>query len=623
MKKLLALCLSLVLILSCSGCAANPTDKDVSSESVTASTESGDLLDSDNLTNSTDMVNSDVSSDEINSNDSTGSDNSVSSTEADEADDSNESSKSDNSGDSANSTTDKPGFTLCFHSYKKATCTTPKTCTKCGKTKGDANGHEFSDATCTAPKTCTVCKKTSGKALGHSYADATCSSPKTCNRCNATNGSALGHSYIDATCTAPTTCAKCGKTRGSALGHSYVAGECTRKNNGKICGDYSESYCPKLYLTGDMSQITDPAQTSKKIECNIGFEYRSSDKNFNGAAQIKIQGSSSTRYAKKNYTINFYEDSNYSSKKKIDVGWGAQSKYCLKANWIDKTHSRNVVTAGLAGEVQAKYDLFNVAPHNGTIDGFPVEIYINGEFHGLYTMNIPKDEWMFGMDKDNPDHIVICGENWNDPVLFKSVPTDLNDWTVEAGPEDDATLAKVQRLVKFVKDSSDAEFKANFSQYLNLDSTLNYYVMMNYFWASDNTGKNMLLATYDGKVWYPTMYDLDTTWGTNWRGDGIYNYSSGFVNGSNSNLWSKFEKNFKKEIAQRYFELRADILDTENVMASFNNFYSKIPQEVLDREKAKWEGFTGSPLPGYDYSQIQDYLDKVVPRLDAKFNSWK
>ena len=403
---------------------------------------------------------------------------------------------------------------------------------------------------------------------------------------------------------------------GNALGHNYVLGECT------MCKDYSKSYCPKLYFTGDMSKITDPKQTSKKIECDIDFEYRSRDQIVNGAVKIKIQGTSSTQYAKKNYTINFYEDSTYGSKKKINVGWGAQSKYCLKSNWIDKTHSRNVVTAKLGAQMQAKYGLFTNAPHNGTVDGFPVEIYINGEFHGLYTMNIPKDEWMFGMDKNNPNHIVICGENWNDPVLFKSIPTNLNDWTVEAGPEDDATLQKVQRLVKFVKDSSDAEFKANFDQYLNFDSTINYYIMMNCAWLSDNAGKNMLLATYDGKVWYPTLYDLDTSWGTHWKGTSLYNYSSGVVNGSNSLLWQRIEKLYKKEIAARYFELRQSVLSKENIMAEFNNFKASIPQEVLDRETAKWNT-AEHPIPGYDISQIEEYINIVFPRLDNRFSGWK
>lgn len=581
MKKLLAILLAVMLVISCCSCVADNSDKQSSTNEPVTSTQTDANVDNDDAGNIIDdgNTNEDVASDEA-------------------------SSEENSSGDKPNNS--KPDTTK---PDKDDNTSSEDTTTKPEKPSDkDEQEEEKEDEKPVSSAGDATCS--------HTYKNATCTKPKTCSKCGKTIGSKLGHSYKEATCTRPKTCTVCGTMSGNALGHNYVLGECT------MCKDYSKSYCPKLYFTGDMSKITDPKQTSKKIECDIDFEYRSRGQIVNGAAKIKIQGTSSTQYAKKNYTINFYEDSTYGSKKKINVGWGAQSKYCLKANWIDKTHSRNVVTAKLGAQMQAKYGLFNVAPHNGTVDGFPVEIYINGEFHGLYTMNIPKDEWMFGMDKNNPNHIVICGENWNDPVLFKSIPTDLNDWTVEAGPEDDATLQKVQRLVKFVKDSSDAEFKANFDQYLNFDSTINYYIMMNCAWLSDNAGKNMLLATYDGKVWYPTLYDLDTSWGTHWKGTSLYNYSSGVVNGSNSLLWQRIEKLYKKEIAARYFELRQSVLSKENIMAEFNNFKASIPKEVLDRETAKWNT-AEHPIPGYDISQIEEYINTVFPRLDAEFNKWK
>ena len=581
MKKLLAILLAVMLVISCCSCVADNSDKQSSTNEPVTSTQTDANVDNDDAGNIIDdgNTNEDVASDEA-------------------------SSEENSSGDKPNNS--KPDTTK---PDKDDNTSSEDTTTKPEKPSDkDEQEEEKEDEKPVSSAGDATCS--------HTYKNATCTKPKTCSKCGKTIGSKLGHSYKEATCTRPKTCTVCGTMSGNALGHNYVLGECT------MCKDYSKSYCPKLYFTGDMSKITDPKQTSKKIECDINFEYRSRGQIVNGAAKIKIQGTSSTQYAKKNYTINFYEDSTYGSKKKINVGWGAQSKYCLKANWIDKTHSRNVVTAKLGAQMQAKYGLFTNAPHNGTVDGFPVEIYINGEFHGLYTMNIPKDEWMFGMDKNNPNHIVICGENWNDPVLFKSIPTNLNDWTVEAGPEDDATLQKVQRLVKFVKDSSDAEFKANFDQYLNFDSTINYYIMMNCSWLSDNAGKNMLLATYDGKVWYPTLYDLDTSWGTHWKGTSLYNYSSGVVNGSNSLLWQRIEKLYKKEIAARYFELRQSVLSKENIMAEFNNFKASIPQEVLDRETAKWNT-AEHPIPGYDVSQIEEYINIVFPRLDNRFSGWK
>ena len=62
----------------------------------------------------------------------------------------------------------------CSHSWKAATCTTPKTCTKCGATEGEKLGHSWKNATCTTPKTCSVCGTTEGKELGHNYVDGVC-----------------------------------------------------------------------------------------------------------------------------------------------------------------------------------------------------------------------------------------------------------------------------------------------------------------------------------------------------------------------------------------------------------------------------------------------------------------
>lgn len=75
---------------------------------------------------------------------------------------------SNNSGNSSSSTGNTE--TACSHSWKSATCTAPKTCTKCSATEGSAKGHTSSDWTVTKEatettegtkvKTCTVCGAT-------------------------------------------------------------------------------------------------------------------------------------------------------------------------------------------------------------------------------------------------------------------------------------------------------------------------------------------------------------------------------------------------------------------------------------------------------------------------------
>lgn len=372
-----------------------------------------------------------------------------------------------------------------------------------------------------------------------------------------------------------------------------------------------ETTFPRMDIEGNISGMT-----QKKDVRRITVSYDDGRNSFWVFADLKVQGTSSLMYDKKNYTIKLYRDPEHEEKMAVDMGWGAQSEYCLKANWIDKTHARNIVTARLAAEVQAKYGLLQEAPHNGTVDGFPVEIYSNGDFLGIYTFNIPKAEWLFGMDAENPDHIVLCGEDWLPAVLFEELPTP-EAWSVEVGPEDGSALEKAAPLFDFVMNSSDQEFREQFARHMDLDSALNYYILTDLACLRDNTGKNMLLVTYDGTYWYPSLYDLDTSWGTNWKGTDTYEYTDDPFAHHQSRLLSRLEDVFSRELSDRYWELRQTILTKEHIMECFTEFTAQIPEEVRAREIEKW----GPEIPGYEITQIGEFLDVRLPLLDEKYEA--
>lgn len=105
----------------------------------------------------------------------------------------------------------------CDHEWYAANCTTPKTCSLCGETQGEALGHTWKDADCLNPKVCTVCKATEGEALGHTWKDADCLNAKVCSVCSLTEGEALGHDWLEATTEAPKTCSRCQLTEGERL----------------------------------------------------------------------------------------------------------------------------------------------------------------------------------------------------------------------------------------------------------------------------------------------------------------------------------------------------------------------------------------------------------------------
>lgn len=92
---------------------------------------------------------------------------------------------------------------------------------------------------------------------------------------------------------------------------------------------------PILALTGDISAMT------KENAVDLAYEYEGRT----GTASVKWQGSSSLSYPKKNFTVKF--DNAFEAA----TGWGAQKKYCTKANFIDHSHARNIVSAKLWGQI--------------------------------------------------------------------------------------------------------------------------------------------------------------------------------------------------------------------------------------------------------------------------------
>ena len=95
--------------------------------------------------------------------------------------------------------------------------------------------HQWMDADCLTPKTCTVCSVTEGEALGHDFLAATCDSPESCSRCHAQQGLPLDHAWQSATCSAPETCTLCGSTQGEVLAHTYGKWEITGEEMSRSC----------------------------------------------------------------------------------------------------------------------------------------------------------------------------------------------------------------------------------------------------------------------------------------------------------------------------------------------------------------------------------------------------
>ena len=420
--------------------------------------------------------------------------------------------------------------------------------------------------------------------------------------------------------------------------------------------DYEEYGLPILKCYGDTSAM------SKDNKVTLSYNYEGRE----GVCTLKWQGSSSIRWAKKNYTIVF--DNAFEAME----GWGVQKKYCLKANYIDFSHARNICGARLWSQMVALRDtlgesVYNklenitggkilkdeeildkllLAPNNGAIDGFPICMAINDEYVGLYTFNIPKEGWLFNMyDSTNEDGeyngvtgAFVCAEGlsggasnfYHSNNLFGEDGSATKGFELEyisnQFEEKDIELS-LRRLIDtcIAVSEGKAQIEA-LDPYIDWTSVTDYILYTLMAGHFDGIIKNYILATYDGVKWFISAYDMDSTFGLFWDGS-KYQAASGSVslNSLKSNLLFKIlleDTNKKEVLKRRYYELSkwtyGHPMHEDRVAEVFSEFINQIPKGLYDMECLRWKNIPGTATN--NLAQILDWYRKrfvVVEKLIA------
>lgn len=432
--------------------------------------------------------------------------------------------------------------------------------------------------------------------------------------------------------------------QGKALNTQYkdIASKIESGNIGTV----SNAIEPQLM---DMPRIyfSEGTLPTSKTATVMKFDYYSKTTEYHGYVDIKCQGTSSMSYPKKNFTIKSYKDKDKTKKLKIDFkGWGEQTKFCLKANWIDITHMRNVVSARLWGDIiktrsdyaAALPELLRTSPNQGAVDGFPVLVYSNGVYQGRYTLNIPKDKWMSNMDDTLDTHCILCGENYVSGC-FRALPQiNGTDWTDELHDVVPATIkTSWTNAIKFVMNSTDAEFKANLGNYFDVNSLIDYLLYGIVSTGLDAFGKNQIYFTYDGIKWIASMYDMDSTWGLWWNGSkfvatdyaredfqDLKDEGNGVTKQGNL-LYLRLQQLFIPQLKTRYAELRKDVLSVSHIIQKFEEFNDVCPKDIVQEDYASTTGegkFTGIPSKTTNnIQQLRSYINARLTYVDGYINA--
>lgn len=347
---------------------------------------------------------------------------------------------------------------------------------------------------------------------------------------------------------------------------------------------------------------------------------------------IKVQGASSAFFDKKNYTIHFKERHTVN-------GWARNKKFVLKGDWNDFSHLRNVGSAKLwanirksaikaddvlmindndllvdndgnaiAGETD---DQLGIGQGYGAIDGFPCLLVINGTYWGLYNFNLPKDAVMARMNGDGKEAIVSASD-WAPETLFKAPIAIKDDGTPDyKGFEveyvaDESNQSWIGTSLNTLINAVDADYDTDqawideVSKYLDFGSAIDHFILTVLTDDQDGTSKNYLLQTWDGKKWYFASYDMDSTFGQH-VADGRKLEAPNreghisFDNYNNKLMWLIAQR-CKKQLYDRYHQLRLGVLSEINVNETLENYAMQIPKDAYEYESKRWPSTPGTSV---------------------------
>lgn len=300
---------------------------------------------------------------------------------------------------------------------------------------------------------------------------------------------------------------------------------------------------------------------------------------------VDWQGNSSLQYAIKNYNIDLIDETGESIDIQMKNDWPAHDSYHIKANMIDSSHAFNVGIAKLLPKIYTE-------PHPGivnnptgnvryAIDGFPITVFHNSKFHGVYTFNLKQHRKVFGMDKTVPSHFMYRAEE--NSAMGAAAFRDSSNHSIEQEWEErhpkrpagtGVDHIEFRRLINFVKDSDDKTFVRDLPRYFNKNYLLDYYIICYVLGGIDSLGKNMTLATWDAVgdqsgIWYPMFYDMDTFFGFDNKGELVWGPEVRCpedYNTSGSLLWERVTNLLQTDIRNRYAALRRGGLKLETIL---------------------------------------------------------
>lgn len=392
-----------------------------------------------------------------------------------------------------------------------------------------------------------------------------------------------------------------------------------------------------LYLTGnelplfifdaDLNEIT--KGKSLNVPVTINYDAKTS---IEAWANLSIQGNYTERFPRKNFEINLYRDKTMHDSLALKLfEWEhARSKFTLRADYTDPTHSRVNVAFSIWKDILATEKNYVAKIRDkemlGTIQGYPVLLSHSGQAVGIYTLLTYFDADSLEMEPYNSNEILLLADNGykDDKDLAFSKPfarLNASDFSLMSHQyfDDETMFANTNRLMAFIAEASDEDFKAHADEYFDYHNLIDYFLFVLAIDAYDNLAHNTTLFTYDGKYWMFSLIDLDVSFGVAADGYRVNEKVEPIVTDDTSPIWNRLQRVYATEIKQRWHELRADILTVRSILNKSVSVRKQVDDENIEIDHLVWHSV--SKWLQQDDGYLKNYLAEHLAAVDEWIES--
>lgn len=369
------------------------------------------------------------------------------------------------------------------------------------------------------------------------------------------------------------------------------------------------------------------------IDCSNASEYEKGFENLHG--EIRGRGNSTWKWGKKPFKIKL------DSKAEV-LGLPANKDWILLANYADKSLIRNT----------AAFDMARVLSFDWTPTQYPVDLFINGEYRGVYSigehLEVAEDRVNITKKSDSPEnfgYLVEVGgsENGVDVkgVDFFHTNSDMLRFVTFEEPEgNEITDEQRREIIDFFNAADDAIVNGgDIEKYIDMDSFVDWVIIQELTNNTDSAFRRSCFLTRDagGKIKMGPVWDFDLAFGNYVIDNPAYNTwtiigfhaEKAYVKASWGNYLMK-NKAFRARLCERWHEKRGEILCA--AFSSIDSYSQKIlPSQnenfLLWQIWGKKVGFSSSANNKADSYELQikylkDFISNRAEWIDKNIGKY-